>query len=350
MNNNNFDNKIVNEEIEQNSEEVSRGEIFFDTNIGTDTKEIKYNKRNILFEKSDFIKIKDKILMSSPFVYSEKALENLSKCSNNFKFSDENELYQTNIYSIEEFGYVFNGYPIHFGSIIRNEQLTKREKIKITKKFLKLSKKKFYRFYEEAEQRLEKEEQKEQKVIRKPNVLFRIIYIIMCLVSLFYLLLLKKVFTWEWCINHLTKILEKDELYFNILTIGFFILLCCVLFIDIIDWLCGLRYYYSKDRYLKKQDKIFKKINKTFIIEYKYVWRYYLSNIRKNRIDYEPVGPYKLWEIDNSFFNKNSLVNELEYNLVRYKKTHKILYRIYITLYLISFIIGALLIKFVINT
>ena len=61
MNNNNFDNKIVNEEIEQNSEEVSRGEIFFDTNIGTDTKEIKYNKRNILFEKSDFIKIKDKI-------------------------------------------------------------------------------------------------------------------------------------------------------------------------------------------------------------------------------------------------------------------------------------------------
>lgn len=349
MNNDNLDNMIDNEEIEQNNINIGENEIVFESN-GLETKEIKYRGRKILFEKSDFIKIKEKILMSSPFVYSEKTIENRTKETKKNMFIDETDDFQINVYSIEEFGYVFNGYPIHFGSIIRNEQLTKREKIKITKKFLKSSRKKFYDFYEKAEQRLEKEEKEEKKTIKKPKIFFKIIYMIMILVGLFYMLLFNKVLNWDWCTNHLNKILLKHEMYFGILLYGLSILLTLGLLIGIIDWFSGIRYYYSKDRYLKKQRKTYKKITKTFVKEYKYVWKYYISNIRKNRIDYEPIGPYKLWEIDNSFFSGNILRDQLESLFLKYKKTHKVLYGLYITLYLISFIICALLITFVINT
>lgn len=301
------------------------------------------------FEVSDYISEDQQGLMNSPFVYSEKALE---KKPEQILFSNYKRVNTDTIHSIEEFGVEYKGKKLHFGSVIRNEYLTKRTKVKITKSFLRLSKKNFYKFYKDANEKIEKDIDNKNVIIKEASLVWKLIYILLFLISVFFIFiktgLLERISGWEWTTIFLEKLNTKNKLLFSLYTYISIFSTIGVGLLFILDKILGLSYYKLRINFGRKQEKTFENINNVFEKEYKMIWKYYLTNIRKGSISYEPIGPYDLWDIDNSFFDIQISKNELDNKMIDFKKQHKIIVIISIILYILSMISNAALLEFAI--
>ncbi len=268
------------------------------------------DKKLPMFNKEDFVPETQKDAMKNPFL----------------NFGEDVHNYNT----IEEFGLCYKKRNIYVGSIIRNQELSKRLKIKILKKYLRKQKKD----YKEQIKNLKLKHSSTNNQIRLVEIKkTKFKYILLMFILIILNMLLVTIFTgkfWNLELNKLisNKLINKisnnlnellsNKLWLQILLILSFASIIIILVYYMIYKIIIKRYTRKKKRYQDGFDIKIKQTNKCFVSEYQKVKRFYLKRIKEEKIYYEALELVRLWNLDTSLNDFNDEKESLE------KTTNKI--------------------------
>lgn len=260
------------------------------------------NKKDdkVIFVSDDYVSCKE--LYNNPFSYVRK--------------SNESTVY---VDSIEDFGVNYKGNDVYFGSFVRSPKISKRNKIKYTKKYFRNWRKDFKNNKKSI---LEKTNSisKEYKDYKLTNSLILVYTILTIVVVVWYSLLF---------------LLKKDLSFENSLFLKIFsISMITVSWIDIIlIFVVCLIYLYIFKLKRNKVNKVsvrYKKINNVFNRVYNKTLKYYIKMIKKEKVFYESI---KIDEITcsedfNEALNELDLIKNKIHNSVNQLHYLKKIYRI----------------------
>ncbi len=275
------DNELVEESVkEENISVFEKEESGIEyTFYGEETKEEKHDSEP-LFGKEDYVERDDNpILFTNPFLY-------------NIKDGEDTDL------NIEEFAVKYKKSNVYLGSIVHNDKIEKKERIKLVKKSFKTWKNGYQKRCRDVagitNELVDKVESTPMKITGGIFVLFLIIFLILEVAfALVFLNVLPVEFLNEMSLK-LQDGFNNDILYKVgiILPIASFALMIIA---RIVYSFMVRRFKKLKKKTIKSSKKISKGSKKEFKKNYKKAYKYYISNMNKE--DDEMFAPMRVNEI-----------------------------------------------------
>jgi len=325
----------IKEENNQKDEKEANIEFsFYDDSVNI-------QKSEPLFGKEDYVdRNTNPILFNNPFLYTaSKAAED-------------------NINSVEDFAVKYKKSNVYLGSIVHNDKIEKKSKLKLVKKNFKIWKKNFKNTYIDAIGNVSKSvETMEITPVKTIGGKFKFTLIVFLILEVAFLLMFLNsslnLIPVEMLIDASSKLTNSfnDNIIYKLVIILPLVLLLGMIVLGIIYKIKSHKFRKLRKKAVKFSTKSAKNIKKDFKKVYPNAYKYYVKNVKETdnemfeplSIDRVACNNFDLTEIEELIVD---IVNTATVQTKRYKIT-KLLLRILLTLF--SILVLASIVLFVIS-